>query len=206
MPAAVGIPGYSFGEILKLQTVDGGGVSGAGGDTHSSLSGGAEEALHQPQLQCMGHGAETSCSTKVHCLYTPQRCWILHSDWLEGVNELTVGWFTHRFAEFLHSGAHITPSELQSHERHHAFGVEYNENTLLDSTHAPAAAKDFSDDEINTYRHNPPNPSSFSSLPAVPPLLALPTPPAYTASPCPYPAMPYTPEPEHPLTDDDEPF
>lgn len=108
-----------------------------------------------------------------------------------------------RFAEFLRSGAHITPSELQSHEQHNIFGAEYGEKSLLDSTHTTATSEDFSDDEINTNTHQSPNLSPFCSLPDVP---ALPIPPTYTASICPYPPTPYTPVPERLLTDDDEPF
>ncbi|XP_034160193.2 LOW QUALITY PROTEIN: nuclear envelope integral membrane protein 2 [Pangasianodon hypophthalmus] len=126
-----------------------------------------------------------------------------------------------RFAEFLRSGAHITPSELQSHEQHHSFGAEYAENTLLDSTHTTATSEDFSDNETNTHTHRSLNPNPFTTLPslpalpalpslpalpALPSLPAMPTPPAYTASICPYPPTPYPPAPERPLTDDDEPF
>ncbi|XP_058249505.1 nuclear envelope integral membrane protein 2 isoform X1 [Hemibagrus wyckioides] len=115
-----------------------------------------------------------------------------------------------RFAEFLRSGAHVMPSELQSHEldRYSGFSTEHDDNTLLDSTHTKAASVDFSDDEINTHTPQTPNLSSFSS-----PSPALHTPLAYTPPFCPYPSTPYPPTPyipttpERPLTDDDdEPF
>lgn len=144
--------------------------------------------------------------------YTPHRCQTLRSDWSGGFASLTTDRFclvTHRFAEFLRNGVHITPSELQGHERYHAFRAENDEHTLLHSTHTTAASEDFSDDEISTQTRPPLSPSPFASLPAlpaVPALPALPPPPAYTAPACPYPLTPFSPAPERPLTDDDEPF
>ncbi|KAF7709126.1 nuclear envelope integral membrane protein 2 [Silurus meridionalis] len=116
----------------------------------------------------------------------------------------------HGFAEFLRSGAHVTPAELLSHEQSYGFGAQRDENTALDSTHTTATSEDFSDDETHSSTHQPPNQSPFTSPPSLSTLCsllpALPSPPAYTASICPYPPTPYPPPPERPLTDDDEPF
>lgn len=113
--------------------------------------------------------------------------------------------FIPRFAEFLRSGAHIMPSELQNHERHH----EYDKHEPLDSTHTAVTSEDFSNDELDTYTHNPPTPNLFStlpSLPAAPSLPALPIPLPFTTALCPHPPTAYMLAPEWPLADDDEPF
>ncbi|XP_066542351.1 nuclear envelope integral membrane protein 2 [Hoplias malabaricus] len=113
-----------------------------------------------------------------------------------------------RFAEFLRGGSHVAASEQLSHEQSFSLGAEHDEDTHCYTANSSPTSEDLSEDELHSYHSrltpsysNPPSPSPFTSFPA------LPSPPAYGGTICPYPPTPLSPQPQPALIeDDDEPF
>ncbi|TRY96072.1 hypothetical protein DNTS_017231 [Danionella cerebrum] len=95
--------------------------------------------------------------------------------------------YPHRFAEFLRTGSHICPDELQSHESQYGLGGAYYENAIFNSSSSDSYSQsgepdDNSDDEL-----------VVNSSPV---LNSTPNAPGYSLVTCPYPIIHNSPQPE----------
>ncbi|XP_056610853.1 nuclear envelope integral membrane protein 2 [Triplophysa dalaica] len=96
-------------------------------------------------------------------------------------------------AEFLRSGCHVTPEELQSYESHYGLGGEYHEGMLFNSSSSDGQIAEEESSHEELQQNYTPTPNN------------LPGPSECTPSVCPYPPVNYSPQPE-PMDAEDQDF